>query len=118
MGMRQLPKIRDRLTCNHLLISTAYLRQRKDKHLVLVYTTGDEARMEHPNLSPELTVAEVMDLWPQTIPVFLRYRMACVGCPIASFETLAEIAAIYDQDLDWLLNELEQIIQSSEREST
>jgi hybrid cluster-associated redox disulfide protein len=64
--------------------------------------------MGHPRLAAELTVAEVMDRCPRTIPIFFRYRMACVGCPIASFETLAEVAAIYNLDLSRFLNELEQ----------
>jgi hybrid cluster-associated redox disulfide protein len=70
-----------------------------------------EATMEYPQFTPNLTVAEVMDRWPQTIPTFFRYRMACVGCPIASFETLAEVAAIYGLELDQLINELQQTVQ-------
>jgi hybrid cluster-associated redox disulfide protein len=70
--------------------------------------------MGHPKLMADLTVAEVMDRWPQTIPVFFRYRMACVGCPIARFEILAEVAAIYGLNLSRFLNELEQIIEHAE----
>jgi hybrid cluster-associated redox disulfide protein len=70
-----------------------------------------ETAMEHPHVTDSLTVAEVMDRWPETIPVFLRYRMACVGCPIAPFETLAEAAAIYSLDLECLMNELQQTIR-------
>ena len=70
--------------------------------------------MGHPKLMADLTVAEVMDRWPQTIPVFFRYRMACVGCPIAPFETMAEVAAIYGLNLSRFLNELEQIIEQAE----
>ena len=70
--------------------------------------------MEHLQLTADLTVAEVMNRWPETIPIFFRYRMACVGCPIASFETLAEVAAIYSLDLEFLMNELRQIIQIKE----
>jgi hybrid cluster-associated redox disulfide protein len=70
--------------------------------------------MGHPQLVADLTVAEVMDRWPQTIPVFFRYRMACVGCPIAPFETMAEVAAIYGLNLSRFLNELEQIIEHAE----
>lgn len=63
----------------------------------------------------ELTVAEVMDGWPQTIPVFLRHRMACVGCVMAPFETLADVAAIYGLQPSRLLDELQQTIQPLER---
>ena len=70
--------------------------------------------MEHRELTADLTVAETMGCWPQTIPIFFRYRMACVGCPIASFETLAEVALIYGQDLECLMNELRQTMQVKE----
>jgi hybrid cluster-associated redox disulfide protein len=70
--------------------------------------------MEHAKLTADLTVAEVMDRWPQTIPIFFRYRMACVGCPIAPFETLAEVATIFSLDLDGFVNELQQTIQIKE----
>ena len=73
--------------------------------------------MEHSRLTANLTVAEVMDRWPQTIKFFLRYRMACVGCAIAPFETLAEVAAIYGLDLNRFLSELEQIIDQEEEQS-
>jgi hybrid cluster-associated redox disulfide protein len=68
--------------------------------------------MEQPQLEANLIVAEVLTRWPQTIPVFLQHRMACVGCVIAPFETVAEVAAIYHLDLDYFLGELERAINS------
>ncbi|GIV68354.1 DUF1858 domain-containing protein [Caldilinea sp.] len=65
--------------------------------------------MESAALS-QLPVAEVMERWPQTIPVFVRRRMACVGCVMAPFETLAEVATIYNLNLPDLLAELRQRI--------
>ncbi len=73
--------------------------------------------MEQPQLEAGLTVAEVLARWPQTILIFIRHRMACVGCPIAPFETLAEVAEIYGLDLDRFLSELEQSIQQSEEQT-
>jgi hybrid cluster-associated redox disulfide protein len=70
--------------------------------------------MEQPKLEADLIVADVLARWPQTIPVFMRHRMACVGCPIAPFETLAEVAAIYALNLGRFLNELEQTIDRTE----
>jgi hybrid cluster-associated redox disulfide protein len=72
--------------------------------------------MEQPQLEPDLTVAEVLTRWPQAIPVFLRHRMACVGCAINPFETLAEVTKIYKLDLDCFISELEQIIDQTEEE--
>jgi hybrid cluster-associated redox disulfide protein len=70
--------------------------------------------MGHPRPMADLMVSEVMDRWPQTIPIFFCYRMACVGCPIAPFETLAEVAAIYGLNLSRFLSELRQIIEHAE----
>ena len=66
--------------------------------------------MEQPQLEANMTVATVLTRWPQIIPVFLQHRMACVGCAIAPFETLAEVAVIYHLDLACFMGELQQAI--------
>lgn len=66
--------------------------------------------MKHAALS-DLTVSEVLDRFPQTIPVFLEHEMACVGCAMASFETVREAVAIYRLDPDRFVDELLQTIQ-------
>lgn len=38
-------------------------------------------------MDPDVTMDEIMRLWPSTIPVILRHGMLCVGCPIAGFHT-------------------------------
>ena len=50
------------------------------------------ARMSQraPQIDPDMTVDEVMRRWPATIRVFLDFRMGCVGCPIATFHTIAD----------------------------
>jgi hybrid cluster-associated redox disulfide protein len=35
-------------------------------------------------------VADVLHEAPETLRVFLDHRMRCVGCPIASFHTVAD----------------------------
>jgi acetoin utilization protein AcuB len=67
--------------------------------------------MGHAKLTADLTVAEVMDRWPQTVPIFLHHRMACVGCPIGPFETLAEAEEIYGIEVDRFTKELQQTIR-------
>lgn len=57
-------------------------------------------------LTCELTVAETLQRWPATATVFLRRRMACVGCAIAPFETLTEVGEIYAINAEQFLQEL------------
>jgi hybrid cluster-associated redox disulfide protein len=66
--------------------------------------------MKQPQLEADLTVAEVLARWPPTISVFRSHRMACIGCAMSPFETLAEVAVIYDLELSCFLSELEQVV--------
>ncbi len=61
-----------------------------------------------------LTVAEIMDRWPQSVPVFLSRRLDCVGCPMAPFETLAEVIEIYQLPQDDFLSELSAVIKNDD----
>lgn len=69
--------------------------------------------LERPLPTTDLVVAEVLARWPQTIPVFFRHRLICVGCAMSRFETLGEIAAVYSLDLSGFLGELRQVIDSA-----
>lgn len=59
----------------------------------------------------EMTADEIQRRWPATIPVFLRWKVACVGCPMAMFDTLADVARTYGLPLERLRHEMEQAAQ-------
>jgi hybrid cluster-associated redox disulfide protein len=54
----------------------------------------------------DLTVQTVLDTWPSTCEVFIARRMACVGCDMAPFMTIAEAAAAYGISVDDLESDL------------
>ncbi len=62
---------------------------------------GRTQRVSEP--SPTWTVAKLLDQFPGAAVVFTRHRMACAGCVMAPFETLAEAAAAYKRDPRLLL---------------
>jgi len=62
--------------------------------------------MEQEPFRPDMIVAQVLITWPQTIPVFLKQRTACVGCLMAPFETLADVSENYGISIENILNEL------------
>ena len=49
---------------------------------------------------PDLVLNDLMTQWPQTIPVFLRHRMACVGCAVNPFQTVTDACVAYGIDPD------------------
>ncbi|HYG84922.1 MAG TPA: DUF1858 domain-containing protein [Azospirillum sp.] len=60
--------------------------------------------------APSQIVEEVLALWPQTIPVFLKHRMACPGCAMAKFQTVTEAAQSYGVEPAELLADLAHAI--------
>ena len=62
-------------------------------------------------LSPNQTVDRLFANWPQTTAVFLRRRFACIGCLMAPFDTLEDVARNYQVDLGDLLSELSTTIE-------
>lgn len=55
-------------------------------------------------------ISDVLERWPQTLAVFLHRRMACPGCAMAPFMTLAEAAQCYGVPAADLLAELGRAI--------
>ncbi|WP_306432344.1 DUF1858 domain-containing protein [Tropicibacter sp. Alg240-R139] len=47
---------------------------------------------------PDLMLSDVMRIWPQTIQVFLRHGMLCVGCVVNPFHTITDACVEYDLD--------------------
>lgn len=61
-------------------------------------------------LDLQMNVVDVLNEWPEVIPVFLRHQMACVGCSMSSFETLGSAAKIYGIVPETFLDELHQAL--------
>ena len=61
----------------------------------------------------EMTVAEVLELWPETVPVFQRLKTDCVGCAMAPFDSLKDVAMIYELELANMLEALTTAISSA-----
>lgn len=70
--------------------------------------------MKPGRLSPQMSVADVLERWPELIPTFLEHRMACVGCSMAAFETLQDAARIYGIHPVRFLEELEASLPPEE----
>ena len=64
-----------------------------------------------------LSICEILSRWPETVTVFFRHRMACVGCVMAPFETPGEVARIYGLSRTNFLQELHETILSKGKQS-
>ncbi|MFT6674842.1 MAG: hybrid cluster-associated redox disulfide protein [Sulfitobacter sp.] len=59
---------------------------------------------------PDLPLQTLMSIWPETIAVFLRHRMLCVGCMVNPFHTVIDACLEYGLDEEMFRRELHQAI--------
>jgi hybrid cluster-associated redox disulfide protein len=57
-------------------------------------------------VTKEMTIKEVIEKYPKTASVFIKLGLYCFSCPVASEETIEEMAKTYKLDLEKLLEEL------------
>jgi len=57
-------------------------------------------------ITEDMTIAQVMQVKPDAVEIFRERGMGCMGCAIASGETIAEAALVHGLSLQELLDEL------------
>lgn len=58
-----------------------------------------------------MILRDLMDGWPQTVPVFVRRRMNCPSCLMAPFMTVSEAAREYGYAPEELARDLARVIR-------
>ncbi len=53
-------------------------------------------------------IKEIIEEKPETIAVFQKYGLGCVGCFAAALETVEEAAEVHDIDLESFIKDLNQ----------
>ncbi len=61
---------------------------------------------------PELMLDELMRQWPQTVPVFIRHGMLCVGCLVTPFHSVVDACAEYGLDTGAFMAELQTAVSA------
>ncbi len=61
-----------------------------------------------PKITPDMIIADVLNLDRGTIPIFLNNGMHCLGCPSSSGESIEDACAIHGIDADQLVKELNE----------
>jgi hybrid cluster-associated redox disulfide protein len=68
--------------------------------------------METRTFSSDLTVEHILAVWPQTLPVFIRFHMLCIGCPVTPFHTLRDACLAHGMELEPLESVLQAAVSS------
>lgn len=62
-------------------------------------------------INKKMSIEEIVRKYPETIPVFEKYGLGCVGCQAALFEDIQQGAEIHGIDIDTLLSSLNQVLK-------
>ena len=59
-------------------------------------------------IKKDTIIGDILDVAPQTAPIFFSIGMHCLGCPSSRGETVEEACAVHGVDVDKLLELVNQ----------
>ncbi|MBW2984596.1 DUF1858 domain-containing protein [Candidatus Woesearchaeota archaeon] len=62
-------------------------------------------------ITKDTSMGDILQKYPQTAEVFQKHGLHCLGCAIASFETIEQGAAAHGMDLKALLEDLNKAVE-------
>jgi hybrid cluster-associated redox disulfide protein len=61
-------------------------------------------------INKDMSINEVVRKHPETIPIFEKFGLGCVGCEAALFENIEQGAEVHGIDVETLITSLNSII--------
>ena len=62
-------------------------------------------------ITKDTIIGDILDIAPQTAPLFLSIGMHCLGCPASRGETVEEACMVHGVNADELLVELNKMVK-------
>ena len=61
-------------------------------------------------VTKEMGIMDIVQQYPESLEVFAKYGMGCIGCAAAKFENLEAGAKVHGFDADAMVAEINEII--------
>lgn len=65
-------------------------------------------------ISKDMGIMDIVTAHPETLEVFARYGMGCIGCAAARFENLEAGAKVHGIDIDEMVDAMNKIIEKND----
>ena len=65
-------------------------------------------------ITKDTIIGDILDIAPQTAPIFLSIGMHCLGCPSSRGETVEEACMVHGVEVDDLLAKVNEMIAAGE----
>ncbi len=61
-------------------------------------------------ITRDMLISDIIEQYPQAVPAFMAIGMHCIGCALASGETLEEACYVHEVDPDLFLQKLKEYL--------
>lgn len=65
-------------------------------------------------ITKDMNIMEIVQLCPESVAVFQKYGLGCIGCAAAHFENLEAGAKVHGFDPQAMVDDINKIIESQE----
>jgi len=65
-------------------------------------------------LTKDMPIGQIVQQYPETVPVFLKHGLMCFGCAVARFENVEQGARAHGIEVEPLMADLNEAIQKPE----
>lgn len=65
-------------------------------------------------ITKDTIIGDILDIAPQTAPVFMSIGMHCLGCPSSRGETVEQACMVHGVDADALLAEINNMVPAAQ----
>lgn len=66
-------------------------------------------------ITKDVKIEEVVTQYPETMMVFMKHGLHCVGCHVSAFESIEDGAIAHGIDVDALVDDLNRVISSRKK---
>ena len=66
-------------------------------------------------ITKDTIIGDILDIAPETAPLFMAIGMHCLGCPASRGETVEEACMVHGIEVEELLEELNKQIELAQR---
>lgn len=63
-------------------------------------------------ITKDMGIMDIVQTYPETIEVFQKFGMGCIGCAAARFENLEAGAKVHGIDLDAMLEAMNEVVSA------
>ena len=61
-------------------------------------------------ITKQMGIQEIVDSYPQTVAIFFKHGLGCLGCAAARFESIEQGAMAHGLDVDALMVDLNKVV--------